>query len=264
MSQTRDGRRSRVGPTVLVVVVVGLVALGFVVVRALGDWGRANPEFASLAENPDASLRGTVAYYDVNTQCVRIVAAAGAPSRDVLCLTEDEVSNPDHDTFGPLLAWLPDGRLSVTVFWWGEDLAESAALPGWQKLVEVTAGAVEEVAVAELPDTLPSASPAPGPGGEQLEVTSRGGSVEITLVDSAGSRSLLSVKGNPDYWVKVPPTWSPDGRWIVVENGASEILLITVDDPAVTRVLAVDALSWLGWSGRTHLAVTGVELLATG
>lgn len=262
MSQTRGGR-GVFGPTVLVVVVVGLVALGFVVVRALGDWGRPNPEFASLAENPDTSLRGTVAYYDVNTQCVRIVAAAGVPSQDVVCLTEDETSNPEHDTFGPLLAWLPDGRLSVTMFWWGEDLAESEALPGWQKLVEVTSGAIEEVPAAELPGILPSASPVPGPNGEQVEVRSRGGSVEIVLVDAAGSRTLLSAKGNPDYWVKVPPTWSPDGRWIVVENGPGEILLITVDEPAVTRVLAVDAMSWLGWSGRTHLAVTGVDVLAT-
>ena len=263
MSQAPGGRQGRVGPFVLVVVVVGLVALGFVVVRALNDWGRSNPEFELLAEHPDTSLRGTVAYYDVNTRCVRIVAAAGVPSGDVVCLTEDETSNPDHDAFGPLLSWLPDGRLSVTMFWWGEDLAESAAIPGWQKLVEVTSGEVEEVPAAELPRTLPSAGPVPGPNGEQIEVRSRGGSVEIVLVDSAGSRTLLSTKGNPDYSVKVPPTWSPDGHWIVVEDGPGEILLITVDEPVVTRVLAVDAMSWLGWSGRTHLAVTGVDVLAT-
>ena len=85
--------------------------------------------------------------------------------------------------------------------------------------------------------------------------------MEIVLTDAAGSRTLLSTEGNPDYWVKVPPTWSPDGRWIVVEDGASEILLITVDDPAVTRLLVTNAMSWLGWSGRTSLAVTGAQLL---
>jgi len=261
MSPARGERRDPVWPTVLVIVVVGLAALGFLVVRALNDWGKPNPEFPSLAGNPDMSLQGTVAYYDVNLGCVRIVAAAGQPSRDILCLTSEETFNPDYDTFGPLLAWRADGRLSVTMFWWGEKQAESSAIPGWQKIVNVATGAVEEVPGTELPGTLPPANSAPGPNGEEIEVTSGGGHVEIVLTNAAGSRTLLSTEGNPDYWVKVPPTWSPDGHWIVVENGAGQILLITVDEPAVTRVLATDVMSWLGWSGRTHLAVTGAYLL---
>lgn len=261
MSQAFGKQRGRLGPTVLVIAVVGLAALGFLVVRALNDWAAPNPEFPSLSDNPDASLQGTVAYYDINAQCVRVVAAAGQPSRDVLCLTPEETSNPDHDTFGPLLAWQPDGSLSVTMFWWGENQAESAAIPGWQKIVDVATGAVEDVPEPEIPSTLPSANPAPGPNGEQVEVTSSGGHVEIVLTDATGSRTLLSTEGNPEYTIQVPPTWSPDGQWIVVENGPGQILLITVDEPAVTRVLATGVMSWLGWSGRTHLAVTRANLL---
>jgi hypothetical protein len=249
----------------VITVAVGLAALSFLVVRDLGERAKPSPEFESLAESPDASLRGTVAYYDITTQCVRIVAAAGQPSRDVVCLTPEETFNPDHDTYGPLLAWLPDGRLAVTMFWWGEDLPESSVLPGWQKVVDVATGVVDETPVAQLPVTLPPALPAPGPDGGVIEYESQGGHVEIVLTDAAGSRILLSTDGNPDYWVKVPPTWSPDGRWIVVENGASQILLITVDDPAVTRLLVGEnAMSWLGWSGRTHLAVTGADFPAMG
>lgn len=249
----------RVWPIALTLVVVGAAVLGFVVVRSLRDWAKPNPEFPSLAVTPDPSLQGTVAYYDIIRSCVRIVAASGQPGRDVLCLTAEETFHPDHDTFGPLLAWMPDGRLAVTMFWWGETQAESEALPGWQKIVDVVTGAVEETPAADLPEALPSAGQVPGPDGERIEVTSGGGRVEIVLVDGNETRTLLSAEGNPDYWVKVPPTWSPDGRWIVVENGAGELLLITVDDPAVTRILATDAMSWLGWSGRSHIAVTGAE-----
>lgn len=256
-------RRDRSWPMVLVIVVVGVVALGFLAIRAWIDWGTANPEFPSLADNPDPSLQGTVAYYDVDVRCVRIVAAAGAPSKNVLCLDGQDFDNPGHDAFGPFLAWQADGRLSVTMFWWGEGQAESSAIPGWQKVVDVATGAVEAVPDENLPSTLPSASGASGPNGEQIEVTSRGGHVEIVLTDVAGSRTLLSTKGNPEYTIKVPPTWSPDGRWLVVENGPGEILLVTVDEPAVTRVLATNVMSWLGWSGRTHLAVTGTNVLAS-
>lgn len=261
MAGNLSSTRRPVWPYVVAAAVVFLAVSGFFVVGQLIAYGKPNPVFPSLADNPDLSLQGTVAYYDVTTSCVRVVAAAGQPSKDVLCLSGDETFNPNADTFGPLLAWLPDGRLEVTMFWWGERQPESAAIPGWQKIVDVMTGAVEEVPATELPSTLPGTTePASGPNGEQIEVTSDGGRVEIVLTDAAGSRTLLSTEGNPEYTVKVPPTWSPDGRWIVVENGPGEILLITVDDPAVTRILAADAMSWLGWSGRTSLAVTGARL----
>ena len=249
-------------PYIVGAVVVALAVVGFFVVREIAAYNKPNPVFPSLADNPDPTLQGTVAYYDVMTSCVRIVAAGGQPSKDVLCITEEEAYHPTQDAYGPLLAWLPDGRLQVTMLLWGERQAEAEAAGWWQKIVDVTTGAVEEVPAAEVPNTLPETTePAPGPNGEQIEVTSEGGRVEIVLLDAAGSRTLLSTEGNPEYAIKVPPTWSPDGRWIVVEDEASEILLITVDDPAVTRVLATNAMSWLGWGGRTHLAVTGANLL---
>ena len=126
---------------------------------------------------------------------------------------------------------------------WGERQAEAEAAGWWQKVVDVTTGAVQEVPAAEVPSTLPVATASAGPNGEQIEVTSDGGHVEIVLTDAAGSRTLLTAEGNPEYAIKVPPTWSPDGRWIVVENGPGEILLITVDDPAVTRILTTNAMS---------------------
>jgi len=261
MAENPSATGRPIWPYVVGAVVVVVAAAGFFVVRGINAYNKPNPVFPSLADNPDPSLQGTVAYYDVMTSCVRIVAAGGQPSKDVLCITEEEAYHPTQDAYGPLLAWLPDGRLQVTMLLWGERQAEAEAAGWWQKIVDVTTGAVEEVPAAEVPNTLPEATAPAGLNGEQIEVTSEGGSVEIVLLDAAGSRTLLSAEGNPEYAIKVPPTWSPDGRWIVVENEASEILLITVDDPAVTRVLATNAMSWLGWGGRTHLAVTGANLL---
>lgn len=264
MPGRHSSTRRSIWPYVVAAAAVGVAVAGFFVVRGIIAYSKPNPVFPSLADNPDPSLQGTVAYYDVIAQCVRVVAAAGRPSKDVLCLTEDEAWHPTQDAYGPLLAWLPDGRLEVTMRLWGERQAEAEAAGWWQKIVDVDTGAVEDVPATEVPSTLPEATALAGPNGEQIEITSEGGRVEIVLTDTAGSRTLLSAEGNPDYWVKVPPTWSPDGRWIVVKDGAGEILLITVDDPAVTRVLATNAMAWLGWGGRTHLAVTGANLSESG
>ena len=158
--------------------------------------------------------------------------------------------------YGPLLAWLPDGRLQVTAFFQAEDLSFS---PGWQKIVDVNTGEVEEVPAAEVPAAPPEvAVPAAGPHGEQIEVTSDGGRVEIVLSAAGGSRTLLATKGDTDYCIDALPTWSPDGEWIVVEDCHGRILLITVGEPAVTRQLTADGCSSVG-AGRTCLAVTGAE-----
>jgi len=66
-----------IGGAVLVLV---LVAAG-IGVALFSSPLRPNPEFASLADAPDPSLSGTVAYFDDESLCVRVVAAAGQPNR---------------------------------------------------------------------------------------------------------------------------------------------------------------------------------------
>jgi hypothetical protein len=62
------------GATALVAAVV--VVTGVDVLVFHGAEGRSVPKFVSLAEHPDASLQGTVAYTAAD-RCIRIVAAAG-------------------------------------------------------------------------------------------------------------------------------------------------------------------------------------------
>ena len=62
---------------------------------------------------------------------MRVVAASGAASQDVLCVTD-----AGYDT-GPQLAFLPDGRLEVTMFSWPTD---QPLVVAWQKIVDVRTG----------------------------------------------------------------------------------------------------------------------------
>jgi hypothetical protein len=107
-----------VGVAIAVVVSVALV-MGFLIVRdMIASFSWREPEFASLAESPDSSLQGTVAYLADQSGCVRIVAAAGQPSKDVLCLPGRDMSKAEKEgkEIGLQLVWLPDGRLELTMF----------------------------------------------------------------------------------------------------------------------------------------------------
>jgi len=61
------------------VLLVGVVAAGaFVLFRS----ANSAPSFGSLAESPDPSLHGTVAYLDSKYgPCLHVVAAGGTPSK---------------------------------------------------------------------------------------------------------------------------------------------------------------------------------------
>lgn len=246
----QPGRRA-VWLYVVVAVVLGLAAAVFFVVRGLSAYGRPNPEFPSLVDAPDPSLVGTVAYTEVGGSCVRVVAAAGGPSRDVLCFEGNEGE-------GPQLVFLADGRLEVTMFDWP---AEQPIRGAWQKIVDIGTGAVEDTAAAEVPDTpTQAAEPAVGPSGERLVASSEGGRITIVLEGPTGSQTLLSAEGNPDYRLAIPPVWSPDRQWILAQEAdEGRLLLITVSDSPQTRVLVEHPASFIS-SGVVGVAVSGSSL----
>lgn len=223
--------------------VIGVaVAAAAAVVAAIGiDLWQANrpiPEFPSLADSPDPSLEGTVAYYDTDAGCVRIADASGAAVEDAYCFDAADDDN------GPQLAFRPDGRLEVTMFTWpqGGELAAK-----WQRLVDVASGEVEEVPIADVPDE-PTQSPIPavGPDGQTVTYESKSGTITVKLTSDAGTRTLLSATGPEGSYQVSPggqPVWSPDGDWIMLDDG--RLLLITTADPSQTRVL-VDPVGGLG------------------
>jgi hypothetical protein len=219
---------------VLLLVLIG----GYLFVREVT---RDEPRFASLAANPDPSLQGTVAYLADANGCVRIAAAAGQPSKEVLCLPRMDVSEAKKlgKEIGPQLVWLPDGRLEVTMFRM-TDPPGPGFRAGWQKIVDVRTGAVEDVPAPEVPsepnlDTHPTVSPT----GEKITMSSdsESGRIKIVLTDAGGeSRPLLSAQGPPGYTYGLNAAfWAPDFDWIAADDG--RILIVTTADPSVTRVL---------------------------
>jgi hypothetical protein len=223
---------------IIAAVLLLVLIVGYLFVRELT---RDEPRFASLAASPDASLQGTVAYLADANGCVRIVAAAGQSSKEVLCLPRMDVSEAQKlgKEVGPQLVWRPDGRLEVTMFRMTDPPGPDFRA-GWQKLVDVRTGAVEDVPASEVPSepnlgTHPTVSPT----GERVSMSSdaESGRIKIVLTDADGvSRTLLSAHGPPNYTYGLNTAfWAPHFDWIAADDG--RILIVTTATPSVTRVL---------------------------
>ena len=232
-------------------VIVGAFALFWVIVGvALVAYhqqeSRPIPSFASLADHPDPSLSGTVAYYDSQSACIRLVAAAGQPSKQVWCLPKEgpstwvKVGKPA----GPQLVWRKDGRLEVTMFRWTPTADKKRApelQPGWQKVIDIRTGTVENVATARVPSSPNlTTEPTTSPSGDRVTFTSDPptGKAKVFVTDASGSkRTLLSVHGPGEYTYQFGPVfWAPNYQWIAAADDG-RILVITAD-PAMTRVCA--------------------------
>jgi hypothetical protein len=255
-----------VGVLALCVVVV---AVGFVVFHERE--ARPLPKFASLAEHPDLSLQGTVAYYANDTRCVRLVAASGRSSRDLWCLPPEGPSawKTIGKPVGPQLVWRSDGRLEVTMFRMKPTKDTKSAPPltrGWQKIIDARTGAVEAVPTAEVPKSPNlSTEPTVNDQGQRIRTSfdAATGKGEVTLTTPSGTRTLVSVHGPGEYSYGFGPAfWEPNGRWIAATDDG-RILIIDPSEPAVTRVLVTGSGGGAGGgtAGPTF-AVTDANLIA--
>ncbi len=248
-------------PFVVGAIVIALVVGGFFLVRDLIAFGRPVPEFPSLADDPDPSLHGTVAYFamdekektQVTEGCVQVVAAAGAPSREVLCITQEE-----HEV-GPQFAFLPGGQLEVTMFSRSPDQPLVAA---WQKIVDVRTGEVEDVPAAQLPEAPFGQGATVAPTGEQIGTDLQANTARLVLTRADGvSRTLWSADVPPDYGIEA--IWAPNWEWVLAYDG--RLLVVTLDDPARIRLLASEAWALGEYAGieppLAIFAVTDADLL---
>lgn len=240
------------GIVILVVIVFLIVGMGTCAYIGVRNMNTEPPDFPLLNENPDPNLHGTVAYLDEATWCVRIVAASGADSRQVYCL--DQKAGGE----GPALAWLPDGRLEMIMY----DFPSHQPLTlRWRKIVDVTTFEVEDASLEGLPDEpVPNMPPGPTPDGRSIMIESAGGgTISILIEDGTSYRSLLNASGNNNYGILGSyPIWSPDYEWLLVHDG--RLLIVTVADPAVTRILVVNPVGFPG-SGIPGVAITAADLL---
>lgn len=210
------------------VLLAALAALALVggcfLVRGFMDSTRPVPEFASLADNPDTSLTGTVVFLKpYPDECIYSVAASGGQPTKVACIP----GGP-----GDLTA-LPDGTVQSTRFPAADSIEPAAS---W--IITMQTGDVTPTAVPEPPD---GADPPLGPNGEDVVCASANGTLELTMATDSQTRSLLTVEA-PETYCIADPAWSDTGAWFVAHDDADRLLLITTSDPSQTRVL-VDS----GW-----------------
>lgn len=255
----------------LAAALVGVIALvlGFGSGLFHPNEGRALPKFVSLAERPDASLHGTVAYFANDTGCIRLVAAAGWPSKDVYCIPQADLTVKPAQGLkpaGPQLIWRADDRLEVTMFFWTPVSGQPAIYrPGWQKIVDVRTGQVESVPAEQVPPTPNTATqPTVSATGQRVDFSLNGstGRAKVTLTDSTGTRTLLSVHGPGEYGYRFGPVfWAPNWQWIAASDDG-RILIITPGDPSVTRVLVTNSGGGAGGgTAGPAFAVTSSNLL---
>lgn len=216
--------------------------VGFAAVRDFQRRGLPTPTFPSLADAPDAALRGTVAFIseakhsdDPRRQaCARVALASGAAARDVYCWPIDE---PAQAT----AVWTDDGRLLVTSF--REQQGEGAPEPEWAKYVDVATGRVEDVPTDRLGDGAePSSGPRTNPESQRLLLESGGGEAVIHLFgpgDDEESNLLEVTDANPDWSIQAGPVWSPDFAWVM--SWDTGLLITTTSDSPRTRTLAQEA-----------------------
>lgn len=252
------------GGALAVVALVGLVA---VLVR---QEARPIPSFPRLADRPDPALTGTVAY-TAPDGCIRVVAAAGNPSKEVYCPPASDPSKlaKEGKEAGPQLAWRDDGRLEITMFRWkptqGKTDRAPDLEPGWQRLVDVQTGEVTEVPAAQVPsEPRPVAGPTTNAAGQRLTWTSdpASGHVVVKVTDDDGTRTLLDVRGPGKYGYDLTTAaWAPSGRWVIADDG--RLLVITPGDPPQTRILVERTGMGSGGTAGPTYAVTGADLLGT-
>jgi hypothetical protein len=207
--------------------VVGIVAVAVVGVGAFGFWAfrssNKTPSFPALADAPDQSLHGTVAYLDWKVDaCLKVVPMSGTPTKTITCLkgvNGGAVSD---------MTWLADGRVQLTQY--GQ----------WRKIINIGSGAVEEIPAAQVPKTGPATKPVTvSPDGRELATTGKGGHVQLTLEDSTGRRVLLDANGGSLYALGTP-NWSPDYTLVLTTDGAARLLVTTLETPPTTSILATE------------------------
>lgn len=238
------------------VVVIGVV---FVVARSMMT---PNPKFPSLTANPDTALTGTVAYYDNPSRCIKVISASGEFSKEVMCMEDFDKAKAETEgkPVGWNLTWRSDDRLEITEFLMIDTGSSPTFKPSWQKVVNVTTGETVDVPANQI-----SKKPTAGKrkttssNGSKLTFTSDSGHAVVTMTKSGKDRILLDVQGNPEGYGLNAVHWSPDYKWVAVDDG--HLLITTIDDPSVTRTLTPALESDYGYDELHWYDITKTDLL---
>lgn len=223
---------------VIVAVVVVILVFGLIPM----------PQYPSLADSPDPSIPGTVAFvrWESDQPCVYVVPAAGGPERQIVCDRYDLATRP---------AWSAEGLLVLTDY------------PNVYVLVDPSTGAEIRRVEAAGPDDFEKSSmrtfdlSQTREDGATIVVTSgprREGAASLTVRFSDGStRTLLQPEQAPADYRFDMAQWSPDGNWILVTDSEGRLIIVDArgGDPN-PRVLAEGEI----WGDNATWFIPGYDL----
>lgn len=209
---------------VSVLVIVTVVILVFGVIPL--------PDFPSLADQPDPSIPGTVAYMEYDeTPCLFTVPASGGAGREAWCGRE----------YVEFPAWTSDGLLVVTDW----DGAPTYVL------IDPTSGA--EVDVVPAGDQFNDPDPLPYQGTARQERADgatvhtdgvRGGTSSVIVRVDGHDQTILSIQGAPSDYRFYEAQWSPDGEWVLVSDTEGRLLIVGATGTPAARMLMDGLEKW--------------------
>lgn len=191
------------------------------------------PEFASLADQPDPSVPGTVAYLGVDEDpCLFTVQASGGEPHEVWCGRE----------FVEFPVWSSDGLLVLT---------DWSAGPTYLLIDPATGTEVDRVPVGDQ-----GAEGEPPPrrlderreraDGAVVRTDGRGNGEAAVVVrfPDGSEQTIVSVKDAPADYYFYEAQWSPDGDWVLVTDNAGRLLIVGADGTPGARVLVAGLQDW--------------------
>jgi hypothetical protein len=232
----------------------GLAAIGVALAVAAAIWAfgiAPLPDYPSLADRPDPSIPGRVAFVRFGERpCVHVVPAGGGEARRLLCSDEENWERGQVAWFGGPIRWTRDGRIVVQAF--GPAGSEAIVIhPETGRVLERIA--VEEP-LAERP--LPGSDDGRSDGAKLIVRGSGGEAVLGFAPVDASPREVARVSGPPTYtfW---EARWSPDGEWILVRDSNQDLLVARAIEGAPLRLLADRVSGPFAWHipGRAEQAI---------
>ncbi|MFQ5966550.1 MAG: TolB family protein [Acidimicrobiia bacterium] len=217
-----------VSSAVVLLAVVGIIlAFGLIPV----------PEYPSLAENPDPSIPGTVAYStfeerdgEFGRECVYVVPAGGGDARLLSCGQE----------FGFALAWTADGLLATESFEFGPAIVVLDPQTGQEvDRIDFTGGFNGEPPDEEI-FSLVHIDRSRRPDGARVETGREhgpGSSITVRLPDGT-THELISVTEAPPSYAFFESQWSPDGQFVLTADSEGRLIVIRAEGAPEPRVLA--------------------------
>jgi hypothetical protein len=192
------------------------------------------PEFPLLADQPDASIPGTVAYLDFDDDpCIFTVPASGGEPTEVWCGRE----------YIEFPAWTADGLLVLTD-WTTE--------PAYLLIDPATGAEVDRVPVEEqgndrqLP-ALPMDERRERSDGAKVFTDGRNDDDEVEVfvrLATGDQETILSAADVPSDYYLYDAQWSPDGEWVLVADSAGRLLVVGADGIPGVRVLVDGLQDW--------------------